>query len=315
MGDLVFVTDNEIMKNGINRDIPITIDIDDKFTAIEVNYNIQSVINYMLMSLDSRIGEISNVSTCYLNKGTKKDTQLIRYDNYVSLLSVINGKEIDFAKTGIRWNIPYHIAKYARPLPYFMKYAGKYYSQLKIFSKSQSNLNKLCWHIEKWEKQFKFKKKISDISDLIVDTDIEWNHYRFFKIRELYEQFSKEMNEAKKQQAMIRKFTEYEDFFSDLTKVEIINTEINWGIIYEKYIKLARSIVLNPQELTNYGVEICYRLYPNRSNLFVWVICEEGMFLNLERNKDNNLKLPHQTMDTNDIEYLGKYYKLLNLFN
>jgi hypothetical protein len=94
-GDLVFVTDNEIMKSGVNRNIPITLDIDDKITAIEVQYNKQSVIDYILRSLDCRIGEISNVSTCYLNKQTRNPDQIKRYDDYICLLSVINGKEID----------------------------------------------------------------------------------------------------------------------------------------------------------------------------------------------------------------------------
>ena len=94
MGDLVFVTDNEIMMKGVQRDLPIVIDIDDKITALEVEYNKESIINYMLMSLDSRIGEISNVATCYLNKQTTDEKQIKKYDDYVSLLSVINGKEI-----------------------------------------------------------------------------------------------------------------------------------------------------------------------------------------------------------------------------
>ena len=314
-GDLVFITDNAIMKNGVIPNLPIVIDIDDKITAIESTYNLNSVIAYLLMSLDSRIGEISNVATCYLNKQTKNEKQLKIYDNYVCLLSVINGKEIDFAKTGIRWNIPYYIAKFARPLPYFMKYAGKYYKSLKTFSKAQSNLNKLCWNIEKWEKQFKFKKSINDVFDLLIDLDVLWNQDKFEQVIELYKVFNKEMADAKKQQGMVLNNENYSNYFSDLSKIEILNTEINWGAIYEKYINLARELVSNPRELANYGAEICYRMYPKRSNLFIWVICEEGLFLNLEKNRDYNLKLPHLTSNKNDIEYLGKYYKLSSLFN
>jgi len=94
MGDLLFVTDNEIMKKGVQRNLPIVIDVDDKITAIEKPYNKDSVLEYMLMSLDNRIGEISNVATCYLNKQTKDDKQKAKYGGYIDLLSVINGKEI-----------------------------------------------------------------------------------------------------------------------------------------------------------------------------------------------------------------------------
>jgi hypothetical protein len=315
MGDLVFVTDNPTMIKGVNRNISMTIDIDDKITTIESAYNIFSVINYILLSSDCRIGEISNVSTCYLNKQTTNPEQIKRYDDYVSLLSVLNGKEIDFPKTGIRWNVPYHIAKYARPLPYFMKYAGNYYKNLKHFSKAQTNLNKLCWNIEKWEKQFKYSKHTIDISHLLIDESIEWDKVKYNKIKELYKRFTKEMSDATKQNALLTNYDNYENYFSDMTKWEVINTDINWGEIYERYVFLAKTIVLNPQELANYGVEICYRLYPKRSTLFAWVICEEGLFLNLANNKFDNLQLPQQTTDTSETEYLGKYYKLIKLFS
>jgi hypothetical protein len=93
-GDLVFVTDNDVMLKGVIRGLPIVIDIDDKITALDIPYDSENIINYVLMSLDSRIGEISNVATCYLNKQTKKPEQIKRYDDYVCLLSVVNGKEI-----------------------------------------------------------------------------------------------------------------------------------------------------------------------------------------------------------------------------
>jgi hypothetical protein len=195
-----------------------------------------------------------------------------------------------------------------------MKYAGTYYSGLKLFSKAQSNLNYLCWNIEKWEKQFKFRKNSGQTSDLLIDESIEWNEFRFEQIKQLYKEFNQEMAEAKKQQAMIRQHKDYAGFFSDLSKTEVINTEIDWGIIYEKYILKAQRIISNPKELANYGVEICYFLYPKRSNLFVWIICEEGMFLNLERNREQNLQLPRRTEDQKETEYLGRYYKLENLF-
>jgi hypothetical protein len=68
------------MKKGIQEGLPIVIDVDDKITAIEVPYDKKGVINYMLMSLDSRIGEISNVATCYLNKQTKDEKQKAKYN-------------------------------------------------------------------------------------------------------------------------------------------------------------------------------------------------------------------------------------------
>lgn len=91
------------MMKGVDRDLPIVIDVDDKITALKSEYNLENVIRFTLLSLDNRIGEISNVATCYLNKQTTDEEQIKKYDDYVCLLSVINGKEIFVKLVSLWW--------------------------------------------------------------------------------------------------------------------------------------------------------------------------------------------------------------------
>lgn len=94
-GDLVLVVDNEIMRSGVLKDIPFVIDIDDKITALEEEYNNTSILNLILRNLHSLIGETSNCATCYWNKNPQTEEQRNKYLGYIDLLSVINGKAIN----------------------------------------------------------------------------------------------------------------------------------------------------------------------------------------------------------------------------
>ena len=310
MGDLVFVTDNITMMKGVQRNLPIVINIDDKATALELEYNRASVINYMLMSLDSRIGEISNVATCYLNKQTKDEKQKDKYNDFVNLLSVINGVEIDYPKTGTRWAVPYYIAKYARPLPYFMKYAGSYYSKLKKLAKTRCNLNYLCWDIEKWQSEIRFKRKSPDTSDIMINSDIIWDEDKFNEVEILFNIFNKEMAEIQKQASMMKDYDKYKDFFEGLSRSDVINSKINWDIIYDKYKWDILNISSSHSELANYAVYLCYVKYPKKSKSFCWVITEEGLLNNIRYNSDGgDIFELYETGNPSDIEYMGRYYR------
>lgn len=94
-GDLVLVHNNKKLMKGVDNNLPIVLDIEDKITAKELPYTLEHIIQFTKASLDSRIGEISNCGTSYVNKYTKTEEKKKLYDDYCCLLSVINGKEID----------------------------------------------------------------------------------------------------------------------------------------------------------------------------------------------------------------------------
>lgn len=215
----------------------------------------------------------------------------------------------------MRWLVPYHIAKYARPLPYFMKYAGVYYSKLKDFAKTRCNLNYLCWDIEKWQKEIRFNRKSPDTSELMIDRCQIWDEDRYLEVENVFIEFNKELLDLSKQRAMARDYDKYRNFFAGYSKEEVQNTDINWDVIYNKYKDKLEKISYNKSELANYAVHLSYIKYPNKSKNFCWVVTEEGLLMNLEKNREANIMFPIETGDINDKEYLGRYYRMGELFN
>jgi hypothetical protein len=94
-GDLVLVVDEPMMISGVERGIPITMDIEDKVTALSESYTLENIVNLIMRSFDNRIGDYSNYATCYHNINAKTDEQKKKYSDYISILSVATGKEID----------------------------------------------------------------------------------------------------------------------------------------------------------------------------------------------------------------------------
>ena len=309
-GDRVFVIDSDIMKSGIKRDLPIVVDMEDKITALEEDINIDNIIECTIRSMVSLVGESSNCASCYHNKSPKTDIQKQKYLGYIDILSIVNGKAIDFAKTGIIFNIPRYIAKYSKPLPYFMKYAGNYYKNLKKFNKSQSNMNRLAWHFEKWHKEIRFKRKFNDFDyKIMIDDSIPFDEDKFNKLDELYSEYLKEMKELGKQSAVSKNYQDYKNYFDNndgLTKQEVLNTKINWEYYFNIYREKAKIICSNQKELANLSVKLCYETYLKKNKKFIWIICSQGILDNL---KQVNIMLPIKDKD-GEYEYLGNNYKL-----
>ena len=309
-GDRVFVIDSDIMKSGIKLDLPIVLDMEDKITALKEDINTDNIIECTIRSMTSLVGESSNCATCYHNKSPKSDEQRKKYLEWINILSIVNGKAIDFAKTGVIFNIPRHIAKYSKPLPYFMKYAGKYYKNLKKFNKSQSNLNRLAWHIEKWHKQIRFKRKFNDFDyNIMIDDSIPYNEDKFNKLEELYLEYLKEMKELGKQSAISNNYDNYKYYFDNndkLTRQDVLNTKVNWDYYLNIYKDKANIICSNQKELANLCVKLCYEKYLKKNKKFIWTVSSQGIIDNLQQ---VNTELP--IGDNNgDYEYLGKNYKL-----
>ncbi len=69
----------------------IIIDIEDKATAQSKKYDKENIIEYEVMTRDSRIGELTNVATSIENRYiTNPDLKNV-YDNYCSLLRIYQG--------------------------------------------------------------------------------------------------------------------------------------------------------------------------------------------------------------------------------
>ena len=160
-GDIIFMIDDPTILKGSKHDLPITMNVDDKATTIEEYFDKEGIANTICRGLKSMIGEISNYTTALHNKQTKNEKTKKTYSDWINLLSVLNGVEIDAAKTGLHPNIPPYIAKNARPLPYFMKYAAEYSSNKDNLNKSFSNMNRLAFDITRLRDRKIKNKRIS----------------------------------------------------------------------------------------------------------------------------------------------------------
>ena len=314
-GDLVLVVDNDLMKSGTIKDLPFVIDIDDKITALEEEYNRKNILALTLRNLHSLIGETSNCATCYWNKNPKTEEQKEKYLEYIDLLSVINGKAIDSAKTGVIFNIPRYIAKWAKPLPYFMRYAGEYYASMKKLSWAESNMNKLCREMESWQKQnIRFKRTFKDFNyKIMIDEEISYLEEDFEKIEKIYLEFCNEISELGQEQFKLKNYDKYKNwvnnFYPTFTKDDSINFVIDWKFYYNQYKEKCKLIIKDEQVLANIAVKLCYEKYPNKSKKFIWQITSEGILLNIKQQK---IKLP-QRDDDGKLEYLGKKYKIVEV--
>ena len=297
-GDLVLVVDNEIMKSGVDRNVSIVIDIEDKATALAEEDTPENKLKVIMRGMHSLIGETSNCATTYHNKMPQTIKQKRTYDKYIDLLSVINGKAIDSAKTGVLFNIPRHIAKFGKPLPYFMKYAGDYYKSLKKFLKSKSNMNKLCWDIEKWHTQLKWGKRESNFDyTIMIDDSVPTDEAIASIIETLYLEYNSELSQLKKDEHSIR--------------VELggVNQfELNWDVFYDKYRDKCRAVCPNGFMLANIIVRLCYEKYPKRSKGFMWNMAGDDIANNI---KQVPVTLPVRDEQNGTFEYLGKRYSMI----
>lgn len=309
-GDLIALIDEPIMMRGVDRQASIVIDIDDKITALEEADTQENKLNVILRGMNSLIGETSNCATAYHNKIPKSREMKEKYGKYIDLLSVINGKAIDAAKTGVIFNIPRHIAKYGKPLPYFMKYTSPYYSKMKKFNRRNSNMNRLCREIERWEKQFRYKKTYKEFKyQIMIDETIPVNEMTFAQIEALYLEFNKKMAEIKKELERVRIYGSNDsDLIGWASKDNTKDFIVNWQYYYDQFKNRRNAICSNKKELANYAVILCYEKYPRRNKKFMWRVASEGILQNI---KPKNIQLP-EADDRGMYEYLGKKYNMVD---
>lgn len=309
-GDLVFVHNNPIYIKGINRDSYIVLDIQDKITAKEQPYDKKHIIDFTKKSLSSRIGEISNCASAYHNKFAKDEETKQKYEDYTCLLSVINGKEIDYVKTGVRWNVPLNIQKGVKPLPYFLKY--KYPHQNK-HNTSKTKMNEHCWFIEKWEKKLRFNKDFVNTSHCMIDNSIPFIEEKYDEVVKLFKVYKKDYNSNRNFEKMCKNYDKYKDKLEelDIKKEMVKDFEIDWEYFYNDYRNNFLKIIPNQAELANYLVELVYNKMNGMYYNQMWQIASEGILTNLRTNKVKPILVPQETKDNKGVEYLGRYYEFV----
>lgn len=305
-GDLVLLTNDEVMLAGVDKNNSAIIDVDDKITgAEEIDCPENKLVN-MLRTLKSFIGEYSNYASAYHNKCPRTKDIADKYDKYISVISVLTGKSIDYAKTGVIYHMPRHIAKYGRPLPWFMRYRSEYYKRQEL-SRAPSNMNKLCWDIEHWERGIKWKKSYKDFDyRIMMDESVSWSDDIYENVEKIYNDFCKEMIELSTEQSRIRKY-EDDDVKDAMSKNDAQNFVIDYAPAFDKYKKLSADACPDVKMLANIAVDLCYRKYPSRSKKYMWICAEKGILDNID--EDFDMMLPVRD-DAGDLEYLGRKYRM-----
>ncbi len=315
-GDLFYLCDDPIVINS-KIDKNIIIDIEDKATAKSLPYTKENIIEYEVMTRDNRIGEITNCSTNIENRYTTNEGVKKVYSDYSSLLRIFQGKEIDFLKTGVRWQLSGSLRKQLKQLPYFLLY--NYPDKMKTYNKirdknkqientkdkiklnayhSPSPMNELCEYICEWEKKHILwdndSQNLIDSKCLIINNRLDLSNKKYLKLAR-------------------RRINEYAD---ELKKHFNMKENDSNNYISEEIVKkyktiLSEEIAENEETVANYVIKASYGSL-SASKSLAWSGYGDYIIKNLKENSNHkrNISIKETPYITNDsYEYLGKYFE------
>lgn len=342
-GDIFYLCDDPIViKSKIEK--PIIIDVEDKSLAVAKPYIKENLVEYEVMTRDNRIGEITNAATSIENKYTTNlETQKI-YSDFVSLLRVMQGKEIDFLKTGTRWQMNKGLRKHLKQLPYFLLY--NYPSKMATYRKrleknklaennddkirlnayhSPSPMNELCEYICVWEKKhvlwYNDKDSFVDTRCLIINNNIDLSNKKCERIARRY--INRYADELRKHIELEEKHTSECGCSFDM---DLIINKLKRNIRQEMVCEIFANVDLDIanrdfeknedyiNRLTaNYVIKVSYNSL-SISKAFAWAAYGDYIIENLKNNSNPNrsvsiIESPYKTNST--YEYLGKYYEFI----
>lgn len=319
-GDIFFLCDDPIIIDS-KIDKLIILDIEDKVTAKSKPYTKENLIEYEVMTRDNRIGEITNVATSIENRYTTNEEIKQLYSNYSSLLRIFQGKEIDFLKTGFRWQMNKGLRKHLKQLPYFLLY--NYPSKLKTYKSlseknrkaenkedkvklnayhSPSPMNELCDYICTWEKKnILWDNNMDNLIDtrcLIINNDLDLSDKKAIKIVRRY--INEYADEIRKHINLHREKSDDE------------NHKFNMNEVVNRFkTRLQEELKLDEEIIANYVIKVSYNSLSISKSL-AWTGYGDYIIKNLKDNSNPKrhisiTEVPYKTNDS--YEYLGKYYE------
>ena len=311
-GDIFLLCNEQAVINS-KIDKNIILDIDDKKTVSKKPYTTENIVECEIMTRDSRIGEITNAATSIENKYPYNEEIKKLYSDYSSLLRIIQGKEIDFLKTGFRMHMNSAIRNHMKRLPYFLLYnypdKMKTYKKIIAYNKkiknkddklppnvyySPSPMNELCDYICTWEKKniiwSKQKINLADTKKLVTKDGIDLSDKQLIKkIRHFINNYAEELRE-------------YISCDYDIRKIDLLVDK------YKK--KLSEELKLDEDIIANYVILISYSTLTISKSL-AWNAYSDYIIENLKNNSSSTHRVTITEAPANvktDYEYLGKYY-------
>lgn len=235
-------------------------------------------------------------------------------------------KEIDFLKTGTRWQMSSGLRKHLKQLPYFLlfNYPKKLqtYNNLKEKNKSIENkedkyklnayrspspMNELCDYICTWEKKnIMWENDMRNLIDtrvLIINNDLDLSDRKIMKIVRRY--INKYVEESKKHLEM-RKNMSYandDDGSHYYSAMDLIIEKIKTDLLKE--------LNLDEETIANYVIKVSYANLSTKKS-FAWIGYGNYIIKNLRNNSNPKRymsinEIPYKT--NNSYEYLGKFYE------
>lgn len=319
-GDIFFLCDDPVMISS-KIDKPVILDIADKATTLSLPYTKDNIIEYEIMTRDSRIGEITNVATSIENRYTDNEELQKRYDDYTSLLRIFQGKEIDFLKTGFRWHMNAGLRKHLKQLPYFLLYnypekrntykalveknKNTEHKEDRIplnFYRSPSPMNELCDYICAWEKKNilwnNSPDRLKDTYELINRHDLDFDDKNVIRtVRRYINRYADEIRRYKN----LQKENGHDE-----------SLKLNMELTVNRFkSQLQESLSLDEETIANYVIHVSYAS-PSISKAFAWAGYGDYILKNLRKNSPREKIISIKEVAPKTIEsyeYLGKYYK------
>lgn len=319
-GDIFFLCDEPIVIDS-KIDKHIILDIEDKVTAKSKPYTKENLIEYEVMTRDNRIGEITNVATSIENRYTTNEDIKQLYSNYSSLLRIMQGKEIDFLKTGFRWQMNKGLRKHLKQLPFFLLF--NYPAKLKTYRTlseknktvdnkedkvklnayhSPSPMNELCDYICTWEKKnILWDNNIDNLIDtrcLIINNDLDLSDKKVTRIVRRY--INEYADEIRKHINLHREKSDDEDHKFNMD--EVVNRFKS---------RLMKELKFDEEIIANYVIKVSYNSLSISKSL-AWAGYADYIIKNLKDNSNPKkhisiTEVPYKTNDS--YEYLGKHYE------
>lgn len=321
-GDIFFLCNDPLVIDA-KIEKPVILDVEDKVTAQSKPYTKENIVEYELLTRDSRIGEITNVATSIENRYTRDEAVRERYSDYASLLRIFQGKEIDFLKTGFRWHMNQGLQNHLKQLPYFLLF--HYPSKMKTYQKlseknrqleneedkvplnayhSPSPMNELCDYICTWERRHilwdRSMESLADTRGLIVDTAYDLSDKKVLRIVRRY------INEYADE---LRRHIQLGGEMSDEQ-----HHKFHMDALIQRFRQdLQKECQLDEEHLANYVIQVSYRNL-SISKSFAWAAYGDYILKNLKKKSPRTqpvsiTEVPAQTEHC--YEYLGKYYEFM----
>ena len=166
------------------------------------------------------------------------------------------------------------------------------YEKYMPISRSPGTMNRICWRIED---EFKTTDVLPyvEFDRSILKSDAEYSQEEFDAIKELYNEYGKDLLLISK--ARTKNETHSED------------AEIGVFQLKERFMDACYSICSNTKTLTNVVIDICYTSNKNKS--FAWDMCGDEIFKNVLKNSGGKIQFPIKD-ENGDIEFCGNTFSL-----